>query len=131
MYRTCRCNRKRGEQSMIFLWAFLIGGAICVIGQMLIDVGKLTPAHTMSTLVVVGAVVDAFGWYDPLIKFAGAGMTVPITSFGNSLVHGALEELERDGIIGIVTGIFEVTSAGISAAIIFAFIAALLCRPRG
>lgn len=116
---------------MIFLWAFLVGGAICVVGQLLIDIGKLTPGHTMSTLVVVGAIVDAFGWYDPLIKAVGAGVTVPITSFGNSLVHGALEELQRDGFIGIVTGIFEVTSAGISAAIIFSFLAALICRPRG
>lgn len=116
---------------MIFLWAFLIGGAICVLGQLLIDIGKLTPAHTMSVLVVLGAIVDALGWYDPLIEFAGAGMTVPITSFGNALVHGALEELERDGFIGIITGIFEVTSAGISAAIIFSFLAALVCRPRG
>jgi len=116
---------------MIYLWAFLVGGAICVVGQLLIDVGKLTPAHTMSTLVVLGAIVDGLGWYEPLIKFAGAGVTVPITSFGNSLVHGALFELKTNGWIGIITGIFEVTSAGISAAIIFSFLAALFFRPRG
>lgn len=115
----------------MFVKAFLVGGAICVIGQLLIDVGKLTPAHTMSVLVVTGAVVDGLGWYDPLIKFAGAGATVPITSFGNSLVHGAISEVERHGLIGIITGIFEVTSAGISAAIIFSFLAALFVRPRG
>jgi stage V sporulation protein AE len=116
---------------MIFLWAFLIGGLICVIGQLMIDVAKLTPAHTMSTLVVIGAIIDGLGWYEPLMKFAGAGVTVPITSFGNSLVHGALTELKTHGFIGIITGIFEVTSAGISAAIIFSFLAALICRPRG
>ena len=116
---------------MIFLWAFLIGGAICVLGQLMIDILKLTPAHTMSTLVVLGAIVAGFGWYEPLVKFAGAGVTVPITSFGNSLVQGALGELNRHGVVGIITGIFEVTSAGISAAIIFSFLAALVCRPRG
>ncbi|MNM92557.1 SpoVA protein [compost metagenome] len=116
---------------MIFVWAFLVGGLICVIGQLMMDVLKLTPAHTMSSLVVVGAVMDAIGWYDPLVKFAGAGASVPITSFGNSLVHGALTELERDGWIGVITGIFDVTSAGISAAIIFSFLAALVVRPKG
>ena len=114
-----------------FLWAFLVGGAICVLGQLMFDVLKLTPAHTMTTLVVLGAIVDGLGWYDPLIDFAGAGATVPITSFGNALVHGALQELKSKGWIGIITGIFEVTSAGISAAIVFAFLASLLFKPRG
>lgn len=116
---------------MQFLWAFLVGGAICVIGQLLFDVVKLTPAHTMSALVVAGAIVDGLGWYEPLIDFAGAGATVPITSFGNALVHGALAELERDGVIGVITGIFEVTSAGVSAAIIFSFLASLVFKPKG
>lgn len=116
---------------MIFVWAFVIGGLICVGGQLLMDVAKLTPAHTMTLLVVLGAIVDGIGLYEPLIKFAGAGVTVPITSFGNALVHGALSELERDGWIGVITGIFEVTSAGISSAIIFSFIAALLFKPKG
>lgn len=116
---------------MIFLWAFLIGGTICLFGQFLMDVMKLTPAHTMSLLVVIGALLDGIGWYEPLIKFAGAGATVPITSFGNALVHGAMKEAQRDGLIGIITGIFEVTSAGISAAIVFGFFAAVLVRPKG
>src|SRR5699024_6783986 len=102
---------------------------ICVIGQLMFDILKLTPAHTMSTLVVAGAIVDGLGLYEPLIEFAGAGATVPITSFGNSLVHGALAELKRDGWIGAITGIFEVTSAGISSAIIFSFLAAMLVKP--
>ncbi len=114
-----------------FIWAFLVGGGICVIGQILMDVFKLTPAHMTSTLVVTGSVLGGLGLYEPLIKFAGAGATVPISSFGNSLVKGALAEAERTGIVGVLTGIFEVTSAGISAAIIFAFIAALLFKPKG
>ena len=100
---------------MIYLWAFLVGGTICLVGQFLMDVVKLTPAHTMSSLVVAGAILDGLGLYEPLIKFAGAGATVPITSFGNALVHGAMAEAQQHGIIGILTGIFEVTSAGISA----------------
>ncbi|CAN7431260.1 stage V sporulation protein AE [Paenibacillus oryzisoli] len=116
---------------MSFFWAFVVGGAICVLGQLMMDVGKLTPAHTMSTLVVLGAIADGCNLYEPLIAFAGAGATVPITSFGNALVHGALEELHKDGYIGIITGIFKVTSAGISAAIIFSFLAALFVKPKG
>jgi stage V sporulation protein AE len=116
---------------MQFVWAFVIGGAICVVGQLMMDVGRLSPAHTMSILVVTGAIVDGLGLYDPFIKFAGAGATVPITSFGNSLVHGALQELKLHGWVGIITGIFEVTSAGISAAIIFSFLAALVAKPKG
>jgi len=95
------------------------------------DVMKLTPAHTMSTLVVAGAVLDGLGLYEPLISFAGAGATVPITSFGNALVHGAMAEAEQHGLVGVVTGIFEVTSAGISAAIVFGFFASLLFRAKG
>ena len=115
----------------IYFWAFVVGGLICVIGQLLFDVAKLTPAHTMSTLVVFGAVLDGFGLYEPLLDFAGAGASVPITSFGNALVHGAMAEAESHGIIGIITGIFEVTSAGISAAIIFGFLGSLVFRPKG
>ncbi|SDH09728.1 stage V sporulation protein AE [Alteribacillus persepolensis] len=116
---------------MMYFWAFVVGGLICVIGQLLIDVAKLPPGHTLSALVVGGAVLDGIGWYEPLIDFAGAGATVPITSFGNSLVHGAMAEAEQHGIVGIITGIFEVTSAGISAAIIFSFLAALIFKPKG
>jgi len=116
---------------LTFVWAFVVGGAICVIGQILMDVGKLPPGNTMVVLVVSGAILEGFGWYDPLIRFAGAGATVPITSFGNALVHGALAEAQKHGWIGLITGIFEVTSAGVSAAIIFAFLASVVARPRG
>ncbi|MDD2497221.1 MAG: stage V sporulation protein AE, partial [Desulfitobacteriaceae bacterium] len=103
----------------------------CVIGQIMMDVFKLTPAHTMTTLVVAGAVLGGLGLYEPLLEFAGAVASVPISSFGNSLVKGALSEAESTGIVGVLTGIFEVTSAGISAAVIFGFIASLIFRPKG
>ncbi|SDK17889.1 stage V sporulation protein AE [Natronincola ferrireducens] len=114
-----------------FIWAFIVGGGICVIGQIMMDVFRLTPAHTMSGLVVAGAILGGLGLYEPLAKFAGAGATVPISSFGNALLQGAMMEYERNGIVGVLTGIFEVTSAGVSSAIIFGFIAALLFKPKG
>ncbi|MFD1675106.1 stage V sporulation protein AE [Alicyclobacillus fodiniaquatilis] len=115
----------------VFIWAFVIGGGICALGQVIMDFSKLTPAHIMVMFVVAGAILDGFGLYEPLIRFAGAGATIPITSFGNSLVHGAMYEAHLHGLIGIITGIFEVTSAGISAAIVFAFLAASLAKPKG
>ena len=115
----------------VYIWAFVAGGLICVLGQLLMDGFKLTPAHTMCTLVVFGAVLAGFGLYEPFQDLCGAGASIPITSFGNSLVHGALSEAERTGLVGILTGIFEVTSSGISAAIIFAFLAALIWKPKG
>ncbi len=114
-----------------FILAFLVGGGICLIGQLLMDLLRLTPAHTTVSLVVAGAVLGGLGLYEPLIKFAGAGASVPISSFGNALVQGAITESERTGLIGILTGIFEVTSAGISAALIFSFMAALIFKPKG
>ncbi|SER56563.1 stage V sporulation protein AE [Psychrobacillus sp. OK032] len=116
---------------MIFFWAFVVGGLICVIGQIMFDVFKLTPAHTLSTLVVAGAILDGVGLYEPLIDFAGAGASVPITSFGNALVHGAMQEAEKHGLVGVLTGMFEVTSSGISSAIIFGMIGALIFKPKG
>lgn len=115
----------------MFFWAFVVGGLICVVGQLLMDVGKLTPGHTLSLLVVVGAILEGFDLYEPLVDFAGAGATVPIMNFGNTLVHGAMQEAEQHGLVGVLTGMFEVTSAGISAAIVFGFIGALLFKPKG
>src|SRR5690625_813992 len=116
---------------MMFLTSFVVCGIICVIGQLMFDVFKLTPAHTLTTLVILGAILEGLGLYKPLTYFAGAGATVPITSFGSSLTHGALKEADAHGLIGVITGIFEVTSAGISAAIIFGVIGALLFKPKG
>jgi stage V sporulation protein AE len=111
--------------------AFVVGGAICVIGQLLFDIFKLTPAHVMSSFVVVGTVLDGFGIYDKFIQLAGAGATVPITSFGHSLLHGAMDEANNHGIIGLAMGIFKLTSAGISSAILFGFFVAILFKPKG
>src|SRR5699024_4665987 len=108
--------------NLIFLWPFVIGGAICVIGQLMLDVFKLSPVHTLTTLVTSGALLGVLGWSEPLTQFACAGASVPITSFGISLVKGALQDADDHGLIGVITGIFEVTSAGISAAIIFGVI---------
>lgn len=114
-----------------FFWAFVVGGGICVIGQIMLDVFRLTPAHVTTSMVVAGAILGGLGLYEPLIKFAGGGASVPITSFGNALVKGALAEAKRNGLVGVLTGIFEVTSAGISSAIIFGFIAALIFKSKG
>jgi stage V sporulation protein AE len=116
---------------VIFLYAFLVGGAICVVGQILMDVFKLTPAHVVATFVVLGAALDVFGIYDRLIEFAGAGATVPITSFGHSLLHGAMAEGHEHGYLGIAIGIFKLTSAGITSAILFGFLVALFFKPKG
>lgn len=115
----------------MFMTAFIVGGLISVIGQLLFDVAKLSPAHTLCLLVVSGSILDGIGWYEPLINFAGAGATIPITSFGNSLTHGAMAEAEKHGLVGVLTGMFEVTSSGISAAILFGFIASILFKSKG
>lgn len=115
----------------IYITSFIVGGLICVVGQLMMDVGKLTPAHTLCTLVVAGSILDGFGLYEPLIDFAGTGATIPITSFGNALTHGALAEAEKHGVVGVLTGMFEVTSSGISAAIVFGFIASLIFKSKG
>jgi stage V sporulation protein AE len=114
-----------------FIWAFIVGGLICVIGQILMDGFGLTPAHTMCTLVVAGAILGGFGIYQKLIDIAGAGASVQISNFGNALVNGALQEAKSNGVIGVLTGIFEITSAGISSAIIFGFIGSLVFKPKG
>lgn len=114
-----------------YLTAFLVGGAICAIGQLLFDLTPLTPAHVLVGFVVAGAILGGLGLYQPLIEFAGAGATVPISSFGNSLVKGAMAEAARTGPIGVLTGIFELTSSGITASIIFGFLFALLFDPKG
>lgn len=131
MHLTRGCAGAKGGKCMIFLWAFLVGGLICAIGQVLMDRFNLTPGQVMVILVVSGAILDGIGLYDPLLSFAGAGASVPITSFGNALVHGTLVEAGLHGWIGLITGIFEVTSAGISAAIVFAFLAAVVAKPKG
>ena len=115
---------------MMYLKAFLVGGLICLIAQLILDNTKFTPGHVLSGMTVAGGVLGGLGIYDRLVQFAGAGASVPISSFGNSLAKGALQELNQNGLVGVLTGMFEVTSAGIAAAIIFAFLTAVTFNPK-
>lgn len=115
---------------MMILQAFLVCGGISLIGQLIYDNSKWTAGHITSMFVVVGAALDTFGLYDKLIEFAGAGASLPITSFGHSLIHGALAQAQEHGIMGILLGMFDLTASGITAAILFAFLVAMLCRPK-
>ena len=115
---------------MNYIWAFVVGGIFCAIGQVLIDYTKLTPARILVAYVVSGVVLGAIGIYDKLIEFAGAGATVPITGFGYTLARGVEQAVEKSGLLGAFTGGFTATSAGITAAMIFAVIAALLFKPQ-
>ena len=116
--------------SMQMLRCFIVGGIICIIGQILIDKTKLTPGHITSLFVVIGAFLDSFSFYDKIIKVVGGGALVPITSFGHSLIHGALAKTNEYGILGILMGMFDLTATGITAAIIFAFLASLIFKPK-
>lgn len=116
---------------MIYFNAFLVSGTICVIGQFLVDRFKLTPGHVTSSFVVLGVLLDSFNLYDNLVKFAGGGALVPITSFGHSLLHSAIKGAEEKGFMGIGTGMFDMTASGITSAIVFAFLVAIIFKPRG
>lgn len=115
---------------MEFLKAFLIGGVICAVGQVLIDYTKLTPARILVSFVVAGVVLGALGWYQPLVDFAGAGASVPLTGFGNLLAKGVREAVGKDGLLGVLTGGLTATAGGIAAAMIFGLIVALIFRPK-
>lgn len=115
---------------MMFLNAFLVCGSICLAGQLIYDNSKLTAGHITSLFVVIGAALDTFGLYDKLLEFGGMGASLPITSFGHSLIHGALAKAQSDGILGILLGMFDLTAAGITSAILFAFLVALVCKPK-
>lgn len=114
----------------MFLKAFLVGGLICMAAQLILDNTKLSPGHVLAGFVVVGGILGGLGVYDRLIDFAGAGATVPISSFGNALAKGALQEARSGGLVGVLTGMFELTSAGITAAIVFAFLTAVVFNPK-
>lgn len=115
---------------MQFLWAFLVGGAFCVIGQILIDKTKLTPARILVSYVVIGVFLGAIGVYDKLIDFAGAGATVPLTGFGNTLAKGVREAVKKEGILGIFTGGLGATAGGIAAAVVFGWLAGLIFKSK-
>ena len=115
---------------MNFVWAFLVGGAICVVGQLLLDLTSLTPARILVLYVVSGVVLSALGWYGPLAEFAGAGATVPLIGFGHLLAQGGLESVERLGLLGAFTGGFSAASAGICGSLTAGVLAALLFKSR-
>ena len=115
---------------MQYLWAFLVGGAICVIGQLLLSFTRLTSARILVLYVLAGVVLGGLGIYQPLIDFAGAGASVPLLGFGNALAKGAIEGAKEHGVLGALSGGLSATAAGISAAILFGWLAALIFRPK-
>ena len=118
---------KEGEEnSMDYINAFVVGGIICVIGQILMDKTKLTSARILVLFVVVGVFLTGIGLYEPLVKFAGAGATVPLPGFGYALAKGVIKEVNSEGLMGVLTGGLKATSAGISAAVVFGFLVAMI-----
>ena len=118
------------ENEMDYLKAFLVGGCLCLIGQILIDKTTLTPARILVSYVVAGVVLGALGLYQPIIDFAGAGASVPLTGFGATLAKGVKEAVDKDGFLGILTGGLTASAGGICAAIVFGLLAALLFKPK-
>jgi stage V sporulation protein AE len=114
-----------------FVWAFLVGGGLCALAQLVTDLTPLSTAHTMVLFVVLGAVAAGLGLYDPLVRWAGAGASVPLPGFGNVLVQGIFKEVGRHGAAGLMTGGLTASAAGITMAVVFASLAALLARPKG
>lgn len=113
-----------------YLKAFLIGGVFCAIGQVLIDYTKLTPARILVTYVVSGVILGALGLYKPLIDFAGAGATVPLTGFGYLLAEGVKAAIDEKGLLGVLTGGLASAAAGITSAMLFGLIVAIVFKPR-
>lgn len=114
---------------MEYLKAFLVGGAICAVGQVLIDYTKLTPARILVAFVCMGVVLGGLGLYQPLIDFAGAGASVPLTGFGALLAKGTLEAIREDGLSGVISGGIGAAGAGLGAAIVFGLMSALIFKP--
>ena len=115
---------------MIYIYSFLFCGTICMLSQIILDNTKLTPGHVTSIFVVLGALLDIFGIYDKIVLYAGAGALVPITSFGHLLIHGAMTAADDQGVLGLALGVFDLTAAGISIAIVSAFFLALIFKPK-
>ena len=129
-FRIAGGNGKRRRRAMNFVWAFLVGGLICVVGQLLIDLTKLTPARILVLYVVAGVVLSALGWYDPLVDFAGAGATVPLIGFGHLLAQGVMDSVAQSGLVGALTGGFTAAAGGVTASLTAGFLAALLGKSR-
>lgn len=118
------------EMLFMYVKAFFVGGAICTIGQILIMKTKLTSARILVGYVTTGVILGALGLYKPVIDFAGAGATVPLTGFGYTLAHGAMEAAKSEGILGAFTGGVKAGAGGIAAAVFFGYIAAILFKPK-
>ena len=112
------------------LKAFVVGGLLCVIGQLLIDRTRLSPARILTGYVVGGVLLGALGLYQPLVDWAGAGASVPLTGFGNAIARGVREAVGEKGLLGIFSGGFTAASAGLGAAVVFALLVSLLFRPK-
>ena len=115
---------------LMCLKAFLVGGAICVIGQLLIDITKMTPARILVTFVCAGVVLGGLGFYDKLVDFAGAGATIPLTGFGNALATGMRESVREQGFMGVLTGAFTAMAGGVTVAVLCGLITALVTKPK-
>lgn len=111
--------------------AFIIGGLICVVGQLLMDLTPLTPAHVLVLFVVIGGILSGVGVYQPLVDIAGAGATIPLTGFGHTLVTGTFEEVAKVGLFGVFTGALKAAAAGVMAAVVFGFMMAVIFNPKG
>ena len=115
---------------MEYVKAFVVGGALCVIAQLLIDYTKLTPAKILVSYVVLGVVLGGVGLYEPLVEFAGAGASVPLLGFGNTLARGVREAVDEMGFLGVVTGGLKATAGGITVAIVSGLAMSLIFKPR-
>lgn len=115
---------------MDYLKAFLVGGGICLLAQLLIDYTKLTPAKILVSFVVLGVILGGIGIYQPLVDFAGAGASVPLLGFGNTLAKGVRESVQEDGFLGILTGGLKATAGGITVAITAGLLASLVFKPK-
>ena len=115
---------------MEYLKAFLVGGGICLVGQILIDKTKLTPARILVSFVVLGVILGALGLYEPLVEFAGAGASVPLTGFGNLIAKGVRKAVEEKGVLGVLTGGLSSTAGGITAAIAAGLIVSFIFKPK-
>ena len=115
---------------MIYLHAFIFSGIVCLLGQIILDNTKLTPGHLTTIFVILGAFLEFFSIYDKFLIYAGAGASVPITSFGHSLAHAAILRAKKEGIMGLFMGMFDLTCSGITAAIVFSFFLSLFFKPK-
>ena len=115
----------------LYVMVFIVGGGLCAIGQVLMDLTPLTSAHILVLFVVIGAVLSGLGLYQPLVDIAGAGATVPLLGFGHSLVTGTIEDINNYGFLGIFSGALRATATGIMAAVVFGFFMAVLFNPKG